>query len=110
MATNVFVILAAVATATAVVFALMLRSAKRDLEIARAQVTISNDVAESATQSVKRMQTALRVYSEEVGKAKAEREATDKVIREAEKVLASGDGLEGLEKAWDEFLAAPDRS
>ena len=69
--------LAAVTTATAIVAGLMLVSARRDVGIYKAQVRIANDTAEGAVRTAQRMQQALRVVSEEIMRAKADRVAAD---------------------------------
>tara|TARA_R100000995_G_scaffold60974_1_gene31028 strand:+ start:672 stop:1004 length:333 start_codon:yes stop_codon:yes gene_type:complete len=102
--------IAAVATASAVVCGLMLRAARRDLGIYKNQAKAASLMAENATRTAERMQQALRVVSEEIATAKAERKAADKVIAKAEKVLATGEGLEGLADAWEDLIDRPGRS
>ena len=107
ISTTVLAMLAAVTTATAIVACLMLVAARRDVSIYKAQVRIANDTAEGDVRTAQRMQQALRVVSEEIMKAKADRVAADRVIERAEKMLASGDGLEGLQGAWEDLLNRP---
>ena len=100
ISTTALAVLAAVATATAVVLCLMLSAARRDAGVYKAQVRIANDTAEDAVLTAQRMQ-------QEIVKAKADRGAAENVIKRAEKVLASGAGLDGLQGAWEDLLNRP---
>lgn len=107
ISTTVLAVLAAVATASAVVLCLMLSASRRDARFHKTQVRIANDTAEDAVRTAQRMRQALRVVSEEIVKAKADRGAAENVIKRAEKVLASGSGLDGLQGAWEDLLNRP---
>ena len=103
MGTEALAWVAAVSTATAIILGMMWRSARTTSETLRANLRISNDMAENATRTAQRMQQALRVVSEEIATAKQERKAADRVIERAEKVIETGAGLEGLADAWEDL-------
>ena len=109
MGTEALAWVAAVATATAVVLGLMLRSSRATAETLKSNLRISNDMAENATRTAQRMQQALRIVSEEIATAKAERKAADKVIERAERVIETGEGLEGLADAWEDLAGRKPR-
>ena len=101
---TVLALIAAVATATAVILGLLFKTAREEIDTYRAQVRIANDLADEATKSAQRMRQALKVYSQEVEAAKADRLAAEAVIKKAETVIDSGEGLEGLSDAWDTLI------
>lgn len=96
--------IAAVTTATAIIMFWLMRAAQRDVAVLRTQARIANDTAESAVLTAKRMQSALKVVSDEIRAARSEREAADEVIKRAEEVIEGAKGPEDLQKAWNRLL------